>query len=225
MKNSIIVPVYNRSDLTSVCMKSIGDFLSPMDELIIVDNNSTDNTAMLVRIYARSHPLKNIVYLKNEKNYGFGKANNIGARAAKGENLLFISNDVVVNGDFIHATEGYLHDNPNTAVGARLITWQTGWNNIWNEVALIPYIEGWYMGVRKHIFDIILGYDENIFIDYEDVEISFRLHLAGIGLAQLALPIFHPYSGSSFSQLSESRLKYTMESLEHFGKKWGFTRK
>ena len=225
MLNSIITPVFNRSDLTIDFVKSVAPLLQEQDELIIVDNASTDNTELALKMLTQGYPSRNIIYHKNETNLGFGVGNNIGVSISRGENLIFISNDVNVYGDFIHPIEEYLNDHPNDAVGARVITFGTGWNDIWNEVALIPYIEGWNIALKKRNFEMIDGFDSNIFIDFEDLDISFRLHLAGIGLAQIPLPIFHPMPGSSFKGLGEERIKYTMRSLEYFGKKWGFTRK
>jgi N-acetylglucosaminyl-diphospho-decaprenol L-rhamnosyltransferase len=225
MLNSIITPVFNRSDLTVEFIRAVAPLLGEYDELIIIDNASTDNTETAVKMLSLNYPKSNIIYHKNDTNVGFGNGNNVGVSISRGENLIFISNDVNVYGDFIRPIQMYLREHPNDAVGARCITFETGWNNIWNEIALIPYLEGWNIALKKRNFEMVGGFDPNIFIDYEDIMLSFQLHMAGIGLAQLALPIFHPMPGSSFKGLSEERIKYTMRSIEYFGNKWGFTRK
>ncbi len=199
--------------------------LTEEDEIIIVDNASTDNTKIQVNIIQNSFPDKKLIYIQNQTNLGFGTANNIGAKRASGKNLIFTNNDVVVVGNFVKVIETYLENHPKTAVGPSVIVHPTGWNDIWKEISLIPYIEGWCMGLEAKMFWLVNGYDENIFIDYDDIDISYRLHLASVGLARVEMPVFHPYYGNSFDNHPEERKKQTNISVDIFGKKWGFTRK
>lgn len=224
-KNSIITPVYGRSDLTTSFIRTIANHLTDDDELLIIDNASPDNTETAVKILLGYYQNKNIRYYKNITNLGFGKANNIGAELSTGKNLFFISNDVDIYAEFIRPVEAFLEQDQRVLLGPRVITWETGWNNIWNEVSVIPYVEGWFMATHRKLFETVGGFDPDIFIDYEDIDLSFRMHLAGVALAQINLPVFHPMPGSSFTQLSQKRIEFTNKAIEHFGKKWGFTRK
>lgn len=78
MTVSIVIPLFNRWDMTERCLAS----LQGVDaEVILVDNGSTDETA--------DHE----VTIRNPRNRGFAKACNQGARAATGDHLIFLNND------------------------------------------------------------------------------------------------------------------------------------
>lgn len=219
---SIITPVFGKSQITSEFIQGIAPYMKDDDELIIVDNNSPDNTLAVLGIAKKSFPI-NIQILSNSKNLGFGTANNLGASLAKNNKLLFISNDVKVVGDILSTVILALDANPRDAIGPRLIDINTGWNTF-NEVGVIPYLEGFCFAMRKEVFNMVGGFDENIFIDMEDLDLCFRLHLAGIGLRSVALPVMHELGGS-FSSLPSPRLDYTLQSQAYFLKKWGFTKR
>jgi GT2 family glycosyltransferase len=136
---------------------------------------------------------------------------------------MFISNDVKIFGDVITPTVQYLLENSNTAVGPRLLNYDTGWNSF-KEVSLIPYLEGFCFALNKRNFNLIQGFDENFFLDVEDLDLCYRLHLAGISLAQISLPLMHQLGGS-FSELGVPRDSITQQSYKYFMQKWGLTRR
>lgn len=219
---SIITPVFGKSHLTSEFIKGLIPFIKPDDELIIVDNNSPDNTLSVLNTMKRAIDFDLKIY-SHSKNVGFGGANNIGANLAKNNKLLFLSNDVQILGDVVNVAETYLDEKPRDAIGPRLLNYDTGWNTF-NEVGTIPYLEGFCFAIRREIFDMVGGFDEKIFIDMEDLDLSYRLHLAGIGLAQVAMPVMHTLGGS-FSGLNSPRLDYTLQSQAYFLRKWHLTKK
>ncbi|RMG24263.1 MAG: glycosyltransferase, partial [Methanobacteriota archaeon] len=95
-KVSIIIPVYNRLDMTRQCVDAIYSTLEKESkeipfEIIVVDNNSTDGT--LEFLEEKSHQHDNFYYLRFHNNTGFAHACNTGAYYAKGEYLLFLNND------------------------------------------------------------------------------------------------------------------------------------
>jgi GT2 family glycosyltransferase len=65
----------------------------PNYELIIVDNNSDKETVEMLESYRNIPEVKLIL---NKENYGFAKGNNIGLKAATGEYLVLINNDILV---------------------------------------------------------------------------------------------------------------------------------
>ena len=115
---SIIIPVFNRCDLTELCLESVARSANHASyEVIIVDNASTDGTAELL-----AEVQGDITVITNKVNEGFAAASNRGSRLANGEYLLFLNNDTEVEDDFldklIHAAEG---TSSAGAIGCKLL--------------------------------------------------------------------------------------------------------
>lgn len=104
MKLSIITPTYNRPAWLEKTIKCIlAQNIEGLDiEYIIVDNNCTDNTKLLIEKYIKSNPHKNlkIKYLF-EKRQGINFARNSGIEASKGDYILFLDDDITVEQNFL----------------------------------------------------------------------------------------------------------------------------
>ena len=86
-------------------------------EIIIVDNASTDGSVEAVR---EKFPAARLIV--NEKNLGFGKANNIGIALAQGEYFLFINPDTIVREDTFARMLDFFADHPEAGVaGCRVL--------------------------------------------------------------------------------------------------------
>ena len=89
---SVIIVNYNGLRFLEPCLRSLRSaFVGYPFEVVVVDNASTDGG----REWLRTCP--DIIYLALPRNLGFAEGNNLGARLASGERLLFINNDTVVN--------------------------------------------------------------------------------------------------------------------------------
>ncbi|MBC1281266.1 glycosyltransferase, partial [Nostoc sp. UCD121] len=86
---SIILVNYNGADVLINCLNSLEKFI-PKDncEIILVDNNSQDNSKDIV-----DNKFPGIKLIKLPRNVGFGAGNNAGAKVAKGEFLLLLNTD------------------------------------------------------------------------------------------------------------------------------------
>lgn len=99
---SIIICTFNRSQLLKKCITSLISQETNQDrrhELIVVDNNSTDDTSKVVMQFSRNH--KHIFYI-HEKKQGLSYARNRGAEIARGEYLAYLDDDSI-------APTGYLN--------------------------------------------------------------------------------------------------------------------
>ena len=93
MKNpfiSIILLNYNGEKFLEPCINSILNSTYKSFELIIYDNNSSDNSLNLLKKYIKN---KKIKIIKSNQNHGFSKGNNLAALYAEGSHLFFLSND------------------------------------------------------------------------------------------------------------------------------------
>jgi len=96
---SIIIPTYNRGKIIKKVIESLSNQSYPPDkyELIVVDDGSTDNTEEVIRSI---HTPCNLRYFRRKKE-GIASARNYGIKKAKGEIIIFVDSDVVVNRDFV----------------------------------------------------------------------------------------------------------------------------
>lgn len=95
---SIVIPVFNRSEIlhhtiTSVLNQSMPDF-----EIIIVDDGSTDNTKAVLKDYASK---KENIKLIQQENRERGAARNNGLRNSSGEYVIFFDSDDVMHEDHL----------------------------------------------------------------------------------------------------------------------------
>lgn len=94
---SIIIVNYRNQKLVLKCVTSIISLEKKLNyEIIVVDNNSTDNTEILLKsIYPQ------LVWIQMGYNSGFGRANNVGIKKAKGDYILLLNNDTILNDSVI----------------------------------------------------------------------------------------------------------------------------
>ena len=87
-KISVVIPSYNGIQYIAVCLNSLRDQLRKPDEVILVDDGSTDGTASLVE---SSYPEAQLVKL--DSNRGFAAAVNEGIRRCSGNYIALLNND------------------------------------------------------------------------------------------------------------------------------------
>ena len=99
MRISTIIPAYNRADLIGETLRSVLDQDRPPDEVIVVDDGSSDGTPEVVAAYGKA------VTLIRQANAGPGPARNAGFAASSGDIVHFMDSDDLVSLNF-YATAG-----------------------------------------------------------------------------------------------------------------------
>lgn len=135
---TIAIILYNKVGLTLACLKSIKETVKTDYQLIIIDNNSTDETSILLK------NIKGADIIINNENLHFNKANNQALKIAKGEFFLLLNNDTVLKPDTIKNALNTFEIYPNCgAVGAKLIypdgKLQEAGSMIWNDASCLGY--------------------------------------------------------------------------------------
>lgn len=120
---SIIIPVFNKWELTRDCLASLREHGSgPSFEVIVIDNGSTDATATELRPYGKSLFDDRFHSIVLPENKNFGPACNIGAKAAKSPVLFFLNNDTLVTPGWAEPLlNALLEDESLGAVGPLLL--------------------------------------------------------------------------------------------------------
>ncbi len=207
MKNlTIIIVTYNSSSIIINCLNKINYNLY---NVIIVDNASTDNTVFIIE---SNFPSLKII--KNNKNIGYGRANNIALRKVETEFAMVLNPDAFIFEKEIDFIISSLQAEKEIAIGAPLLLSSyppteldiAKQNSIvesnliekTNQYMSVKYIIGALLFLRMSAFKKIGFFDENIFLYYEDDEICFRAINNGYKLAIFNSVFgFHIGSGSS----------------------------
>ncbi|RLD44720.1 MAG: glycosyltransferase family 2 protein [Bacteroidetes bacterium] len=103
---SIITVNYNQSEVTCAFIESLNKISYPNFEVIVVDNNSTEDDPTIIK---KRYP--NIIFIQNPINYGFAAGNNFGLMRAKGDYIMLLNNDIEVPPGFMEPLVEKLESN------------------------------------------------------------------------------------------------------------------
>ncbi len=221
---SVVTVNWNGKDHLEVLLPSLVA-LEPR-EIILVDNGSSDGSQDFVR---SRYPGVRII--QNETNRGFAQPNNLAAEAAQGRYLAFVNNDMRVDPGWIKAALDRLKE-PVVCVGSRILDWagekvdfngssleylgyalQRNIGEPWRSVPSpdrILFACGGAMLIDRDVFRRVGGFDQDYFAIFEDVDLGWRLWLAGYEVAFASDSIaFHKGHGTFKTQANE-KMRYLM---------------
>ncbi|MCC6764889.1 MAG: glycosyltransferase [Deltaproteobacteria bacterium] len=197
---SIVLPVFNRAELTEQCLVELAAVTNGVTfEVIIVDNASSDRTPELCAALGGD-----VQIIRNAENLGFAAACNQGAGAARGRYVVFLNNDTIPLDGWLPALVRELDADPAVqVVGSKLLfadgTVQHAGVVFGRELPL-PYhafyhapgtlpavnkrremqcVTGACMAVRRDAFLALGGFDENYRNGFEDVDFCLRVRAQG----------------------------------------------
>lgn len=98
MKLSVVIPSYNKGIYIEDCVKSLLNQTIPIDEIIIVDDNSNDGSWERISNIFATDP--NVLLIRHQKNKGQSSARNTGIDKMSGDIVAFVDADDVVSSDF-----------------------------------------------------------------------------------------------------------------------------
>jgi GT2 family glycosyltransferase len=108
MQLTVIIVNYNVKHFLEQCLYALRDAVQSIEaETIVVDNNSTDGS---IEYLQTAFP--NVLFIKNQKNVGFAKANNQAAALAKGRYILFLNPDTLVAPSAITKSISFIESKP-----------------------------------------------------------------------------------------------------------------
>jgi hypothetical protein len=97
-KVSVVIVSYNSPGYINGCLRSVTNSYYPSLEVIVVDNGSSKETLNILEKYTRTGKIK---LIKNKKNLGFARGNNIGIKAATGEYIILLNNDTIITPSWV----------------------------------------------------------------------------------------------------------------------------
>lgn len=241
-KVSVIILTYNNLRHTKVCLYSILAHSNyPNLELVIVDNDSQDETPDFLSDFQKKH--KNVKLILNKKNMGFARGCNQGIKEATGEYIIFLNNDTIVTPDWVEKITKPLRDKSIGLVGP--IT-----NFMWNHQEIdISYrslgsmlkksrevmsrnkgqtreaedIAFFCVAARRELIEEIGGLDEQFGIGmFEDDDYCLRVKKAGKKIVVSGDVFIHHFGQISLFSLGKGEYNRIFEeNKKKFEKKWG----
>ncbi len=242
---SVVIPVFNKLELTRICIESILKHGAQASfEIIIVDNGSTDGTSKWLKKQAADGNLKAIL---NEKNLGFSRGCNVGAEASSGRYILFLNNDMAVSPHWLDPMVTILDNDPAVGItGAKLLFPDTTIQHAGvslvqyedpqrkglagmhleykkpsstpgaNQAQYMQIVTGAALMVRQEIFFELAGFSTEFWNGNEDVDLCLRAGEAGWKV------VYQPESVITHfeSQSGPERWSRVGENVKLFNKKW-----
>lgn len=98
---TIVIPAYNEECYIGKCLDSCIDQTSAPEEIIVVSNRSTDNTAAIVRRYQAQHPHIDIQLLEQNEHQGIAPTRNHGFDHARSDIIARTDADSVIARDWV----------------------------------------------------------------------------------------------------------------------------
>jgi glycosyltransferase involved in cell wall biosynthesis len=194
---TVVVPAYNAAGVLGKCLQHLAEQDYPKDryEVVVVDDGSTDATPEVVTEARRRLALQ-LRYVR-QANAGLAAARNAGARAARFPVLLFLDPDMWSTPQLIRAHARHYHDRRRVAVqGTRLLHPAAKVTPFMQTKELLPdltprrrlRLSPYHtvmsnFSVRADDLWAVGGFDEGFRgYGWEDIEMGFRLHRAGVEL-------------------------------------------
>jgi GT2 family glycosyltransferase/radical SAM superfamily enzyme YgiQ (UPF0313 family)/tetratricopeptide (TPR) repeat protein len=240
---SIVIPVFNKAELTKQCLTKLAEVTTGSEyEVIVVDNHSTDDTPDFLRGLTGD-----IQVIRNEENLGFAKACNQGARAARGKYLLFLNNDTIPLENWLAPLMEELQRNSRAAVVGSKLLYENGtiqhagvaFSRVWftpyhlysgfpadapcvNSRREFQSITAACMLVRREVFEAVGGFDEGYRNGFEDVDLCLKIREQGWQLIYRPDSVLHHLESQTPGRKAHDR-DNAKRLIERWAHKWNLT--
>lgn len=193
-----VIPHWNRARLLENLLENLAQLTVSFDEIIVVDNGSTDDSVPIARRYGGR-------VIEMGKNLGFAAAVNRGIETAKSEWIAILNNDVTLapdwldalvasaekrgawfaSGKILKASDATVIDGTFDEISRGACAWRCGAGKpdspMWNKAGPVRFVPMTAAIFRRELFSEIGGLDENFGSYLEDIDFGLRCALAGRG--------------------------------------------
>ena len=226
---SIIIPHYNNYQILNDCLKSLYKSELHDAEIIIVNNNSTDDSIKKITV---KYPKP--IIISTTMNRGYAGGCNYGAKHAKGKLLVFLNNDIEVHKewltqliqtigsktniasvqpkilnkknpkkfDYAGASGGFIDKYCYPFARGRIFNTIENDNGQYNDEKKIFWASGTGFITRKSIFNILGGFDETLFAHMEEIDYHWKCQLHGYEIYVNPMSIIYHLCGKTLSYQS-----------------------
>ena len=232
---SIVIPVFNRVDLTRNCLAAVHAKTTGNFEIIVVDNASSDGTGEFLR---QQEKIGAIRLITNTVNGGFSRACNQGAEAARSPLVLFLNNDTVVTPGWAEAMIQAASRPKVGIVGAKLLYADNriqhagiGFINgipdhpfrfaspdapAVNQFRELDMVTAACLLIHRDLFLQLAGFDESYRNGVEDIDLCVRVRALNFKVVYEPKAVVYHLEGQS-----AGRFDHVNENLRIFFERWG----
>jgi hypothetical protein len=196
---SVVIVTKDRLKDTTECIQSVFSSKSVKIEVILVDNGSTDNT---VQIIGKKFP--NVHIISNNQNLGLAEGRNLGQRIAKGDFILFLDSDTLIESNMVYELALMLILDKRIAFSSPKMYSSFEPKRVWYAGAFFSLVSGKALNfgglnidngqfdqilttshaptsflVRKDIANKLGGHDNIFMMSYADSDFCIRMWKAG----------------------------------------------
>ncbi|MFH1427036.1 MAG: glycosyltransferase family 2 protein [Patescibacteria group bacterium] len=240
MDLSIIIVSWNVREKLKENLKSIYEGKTLLKgnlkfEVFVVDNNSKDGTAEIIK-----KEFSDVILIENNYNAGFAKANNQALKNARGDYILLLNPDMRVFPDTLLNMLNWMKNNKESGVASCRLVNKDGKNitnarrfpKIFDQLVIVlklPHIfpgvvskylmkdfnfskeqtvdsvRGSFFMIRKEVLDKVGLLDERYFLWFEEVDYCQKIKKAGYKIMYTPVAKCLDYVGQSFSKLPRSQ--------------------
>ena len=247
-KISIIIVTYNSQEYIVDCLHSIGEFLNinpARIEVIVVDNSSGDNATEITDMVIK-HQLNDIVkvhYIHNKTNLGYGQGNNIGIESSTGDIICIMNPDVRFGSKMLQDVVDQFENTKLALLGYKQLggfdysfyvrpefkgILSNALTKFSNKFDLFSskhfFLSGAFFFIDKKKFKEVGCFDENIFMYYEESDITNRLLNAGYKIKYDKSYTYLHLIGNRVVW-SENTFKRELQSVIYYLDKFQFSKK
>lgn len=236
---TVAILAWNAWEYTARCLASLRTTLRDGDQVVVVDNGSSDLTGALLKRYPWVH------VLTNEVNQGFAKGCNQAAAVASGEVIVFLNNDTILSpgwldelvepfGDPDVGAAGPRSndvsgpqkiDDPNYAAAslASIDRFASSWRAAHRgQVSECPRLVGFCLAVRADVFRALGGFDEGYGLGgCEDDDLCMKLRTSGYRLMMAHGSFVHHESHATFRANGVDWYDQQLKNQQRFLRRWG----
>ena len=245
---SIIIPNKDQSQILKHCIDSIQNQSTYENyEIIIVENNSKEEETF--EYYNELENVSNISVIKWEREFNYSAINNYGVKAAKGEYLLFLNNDVeIIQKHWIEELLGNCQRSEVGITGAKLYFLddtiqhagtiigiggiaghaflnmprsRTGYLHKASIQLNYSAVTAACMMMKQSVFKEVQGFEEELSVAFNDVDLCLRVVQAGyLVVYNPAVELYHFESKSRGKEDTEVKVRRFQTEIEFMRNRW-----
>lgn len=188
---SVVICVRNEENYVKACINSILCQSFSEFELIIIDDQSSDNTANIVDAFND----RRIKYFRNEKRLGISASRNKGLKKASGEYIFFTDGDCTISENWIEEGMKYFKNNSCVAVEGAIYYVARDYQPTFSDYVMENKHGNKFMtgsiAYKKKVIQAVGGFDEELRY-FEDRDIAFKIMRLGEICFSPEMIAYHP---------------------------------